>query len=221
MFQEWFQSSSNKLIALILLAVTPMTSVFAAELPPLLEKVQQEYQKTSGLQAQFEQMTDVKATKQKKKAQGRIWIKRPNKLRWETLNPDPNILISDGKTFWFYTPPFEKGERGQVIIKKTAQIQTHFLNALLSGSFDFGKNTQIETKSSTVFILKPKKGTAGDVQTAEVTVNEATHKIERVYLTHTSGNTTEIKLQDITLTSGIKDDLFHFVPDHNTDKITE
>ena len=197
---------------------TPVSSVV---LPPLLEKVQQEYQKASGIEAEFEQLTDVKATKQKKKAEGRIWIKRPNKLRWETLNPDPNILVSDGKTFWFYTPPFEKGERGQVIVKKTAQIQTQFLNALLSGTFDFGKGTVITTKPNSVFVLKPKSGSAGDVQTAEVTVNETSHKIEKVYLQHHSGNTTEIKLKEIKLTSKTPEELFHFTPDHNTDKIIE
>jgi outer membrane lipoprotein carrier protein len=190
-------------------------------LPPLLEKVQSEYQKAAGLEAKFEQFTDVKATKQKKKAEGKIWIKRPNKLRWETINPDPNILVSDGKTFWFYTPPFEQGERGQVIIKKTAQVQTQFLNALLSGTFDFGKQTTIDTESKNVFLLKPKAGTAGDVLTAEITISETTNKIERVLLTHVSGNTTEIKLQEVKLTSSLDDKMFHFVPDRNTDKITE
>lgn len=198
-----------------------MSAAHAATLPPLMQQVQSEYQKAAGIEAQFEQLTDVKATKQKKKAQGKIWIKRPNRLRWETISPDPNILISDGKTFWFYTPPFEKGERGQVIIKKSAQVQTQFLNALLSGSFDFGKSeASIQAKGNT-FLLKPKKGTAGDVETAEVTLNETSHKIEKVVLEHSSGNRTEIKLQDVKLTSQLDDKLFRFVPDRNTDKITE
>jgi outer membrane lipoprotein carrier protein len=194
----------------------------AAPLPKLMQKVQVEYQKAAGIEAQFDQMTDVKATKQKKKAQGRIWIKRPNKLRWETINPDPNILISDGKTFWFYTPPFEKGERGQVLIKKSAQVQTQFLNALLSGSFDFGKSeTSIEIKGANTFLLKPKKGTAGDVDTAEVTINSETHKIEKVVLDHLSGNRTEIKLQEIKLPTQIDEKYFRYTPDHNTDTIRE
>ena len=197
--------------------------VFAhAKLPPLLEKVQAEYKKVAGIEARFEQITDVKATKQKKKAQGKIWIKRPNKLRWETVNPDPNILISDGKTFWFYTPPFEKGEHGQVMIKKTAQVQTQFLNALLSGSFEFGKSAvTIETKGTSSFVLKPKDGTAGDVLTAEITVNQASSKIERVFIVHASGNQTEIKLQEIKLTDSLDEKLFRYTPDRNTDKIVE
>lgn len=214
MFRAWFPFSFSSL----LLIVSP---ALAEKLPPLLAKVQAQYKKTGGVEAEFEQTIDVKSTRQTKKAKGKIWIKRPNKIRWETITPDPNILVSDGKTFWFYTPPFEKGERGQVIIKKTAQVQTKFLNALLSGSFDFGRQTAIEEKSDNTFILKPKSGTAGDVQTAEVVVNEQSHKIQEVILTHTSGNKTDIKLQEIKLQASLNDKMFQFVPDKNTDRIVE
>jgi outer membrane lipoprotein carrier protein len=193
-----------------------------AALPPLLEQVQKEYQKSAGVEAEFDQLTQIKSTKSQKKSQGKIWIKHPNKLRWETISPDQNILVSDGKYFWFYTPPFEKGDRGQVIIKKSAQVQTQFLNALLSGSFDFSKTkTQIETKAPNVFLLKPSANTAGDVKTAEVTIDPATKKIEKVTLIHFSGNETTIQLKQIKLSSKFAESLFQFVPDRNTDQIRE
>ena len=192
------------------------------KLPALLQEVQVQYQKSTGVQAEFTQSTDIKATKQIKRAKGRIWIKRPNKLRWETLEPDPNILVSDGKTFWFYTPPFEKDERGQVIIKKTAQVQTQFLNALLSGSFDFEKgSTSIETRGQNAFLLRPKTGTAGDVQVAQITIDPEKHTISEVILTHLSGNQTTIKLQQINLDVKLEDKLFKFQPDRRTDIIRE
>jgi outer membrane lipoprotein carrier protein len=210
-------------IAAILLAPLFFISAHAdIKLPTLLLEVQTQYQKSSGVQAEFTQATDIKATRQLKRAKGRIWIKRPNKLRWETLEPDPNILVSDGKTFWFYTPPFDKDERGQVIIKKTAQVQTQFLNALLSGSFDFEKGTtSIENRGSNAFLLKPKSGTAGDVQIAQITIDPTKKTITEVILTHTSGNQTTIKLQQVDLNAKLDEKLFKFVPDRKTDIIRE
>ena len=211
-----------KTFALLFLGFSTLAHADSVKLPALLEEVQAQYQKSGGIEAQFDQVTDIKATKQVKKAEGKIWTKRPNKLRWETINPDPNILVSDGKTFWFYTPPFEKGDRGQVIIKKTAQVQTQFLNALLSGTFSFSNGSAtIETKSSNEFVLKPKAGTAGDVQTAEITIDPAKHTVSRIVLAHTSGNKTEIKLKEINLNAKLEEKLFHFTPDRNTDKISE
>ena len=224
MFREWYRSSFNR-VALFALLAGPMTnSGLAAEspLPPLLQEVQAQYQKSAGIQAQFTQSTEIKATRQTKKAQGRIWIKRPGKLRWETLEPDPNILVSDGKVYWFYTPPFDTGERGQVIIRKKSQVQTQFLNGLLSGTFDFGKGAvTVAEKTKNIFLLKPKTGTAGDVSIAEVEIESAKKMISRVTLTHTSGNTTRIELQEISLVSKLEDSLFRFTVDKNTDKIVE
>lgn len=190
-------------------------------LPEPLVRVQEAYLKKGGVVAFFDQLTLVKSTRQTKKSQGKIWIKRPNQLRWETLEPDANILVSDGKTFWFYTPPFEKGERGQVIIKKSKQVQTQFLNGLLSGSFDFGSETEVKELGAGRFIIKPKAGTAGDVETAEIGISKRESKIQEVVLIHTTGNRTEIKLKDIELQSNLDSKLFRFVPDRNTDRIQE
>ena len=222
MFLAWSRSSFSELCLKVLIVSAPVSAGAAVPLPPLLGEVQAQYQKVSGIEARFNQETDVKATRQIKKAKGRIWIKRPNKLRWETLEPDPNILVSDGQTFWFYTPPFDPTERGQVIIKKTAQVQTRFLNSLLSGSFDFGNGAvSIEDRMRGRFLLRPKPGTAGDVKSAEIEIDPIKKTIHQVELVHASGNRTAIKLEELKLLSKIDDKWFRFIPDKNTDKIVE
>ena len=227
MSRGWFLFSFNSLGVIVLLSggvgfAAPEKTPIEVKLPSLMQEVQSQYQKSVGIQAHFTQNTEIKATRQNKTAKGRIWIKRPNKLRWETLEPDPNILVSDGKLFWFYTPPFDQGERGQVIIRKKAQVQTQFLNALLSGSFDFGKGAvKIEQKNEHAFVLRPKSGTAGDVLSAEIEIDPAKKMITRVVLTHTSGNLTRISLEEIHLAPKLEESLFRFVADQNTDKIVE
>ena len=221
-FPGWFLSSSSR--AACLLTTFWIGSFANAEsgLPLLLQQVQAEYQKVAGIQAQFSQITEIKSTHQVKKAKGRVWIKRPNKLRWETLEPDPNILVSDGRVYWFYTPPFDESERGQVIIRKSAQVQTQFLNALLSGTFDFGKGkVAIEEKSKNTYLLRPKPGTAGDVSSAEIEIDSARKTISKVNLVHVSGNQTRVQLEDVVLTSKLDEALFRFKIDNNTDKIVE
>lgn len=39
---------------------------------------------------------------------GNIWLSRPNLFRWHTLTPDENLLVSDGKTLWYYNPFVEQ-----------------------------------------------------------------------------------------------------------------
>jgi len=59
------------------------------------------------------------------------------------------------------------------------------------------------------------------VKDAQITIDSKKKTISQVILTHTSGNRTEIQLDEINLNSKLEDKLFHFIPDHNTDKITE
>ncbi|OUS28727.1 outer membrane lipoprotein carrier protein LolA [Thalassotalea sp. 42_200_T64] len=41
-------------------------------------------------------------------ATGTLAVKRPNLLHWETKAPDETLVVSDGKTLWFYNPFVEQ-----------------------------------------------------------------------------------------------------------------
>ena len=41
-------------------------------------------------------------------AEGEMQVQRPNKFRWETVTPDPQLIVSDGSSLWFYNPFVEQ-----------------------------------------------------------------------------------------------------------------
>lgn len=200
-------------------APSPKATPKHSNLPPLLEELEAKYSHAATLSAEFTQVNEMAAMKQKKTSQGVLQAKRPGKMRWETQEPDPNLLVSDGQTFWFYTPPFEKGEHGQVIERRSSEVQSKLAHALLSGSFSMASDMKIEQKSPSEFVLLPKAGTAGTVERAEITVNLDKKLIEKVTLEHKGGNRSEISLRSIELGKTLGDDLFRFVPPPNTDHV--
>ncbi len=234
MFQKWCLLRCTDLLALALAAVMAYPA-FAAEapavkktaskkataLPEILQEIEKKYADAGTLAAKFTQVTESATLKSKKKETGMIMAKRPDKVRWETVSPDANLLISDGKRFWFYTPPFEEGERGQVIERKASEVQSRVANALLSGSFSSVGKVQPKGKSGSEFTLTFRPGTAGTVQKAEIHVNPEKKLIEKVVLEHRGGNRAEISLTDIELGRKIPDEGFRFVAPPNTDKVTE
>lgn len=125
--------------------------------PLILKEIEEEYSKKGTLSANFIQLNENPALQQKKTTVGKLMVKIPDKVRWETEKPDQNLLIGDGKRFWYYTPPFDETERGQYIEKKSSQVQSKFASAILSGSFSGVKNMKTVQKSSKEFILYPKK----------------------------------------------------------------
>ncbi len=189
--------------------------------PPLLRAVEKKYKESKTFFAKFIQVNDQPILKKRTTSTGYLLFKQPGKIRWETQAPDPNLLVSDGKKYWFYTPPFDKDEQGQVIEKKASQVQSQLANALLSGSFSKVKSMKIKKKAKNKFQLTPEPGTAGDLEKAEIEVDLKKQWIKKVTLEHKSGNRSEITLTDIELGKKLEDSLFTFTPPPGTEKVTE
>jgi outer membrane lipoprotein carrier protein len=190
-------------------------------LPALLQEVETKYANAATLQAEFAQINESAALKTKKSTSGRIMVKRPDKLRWETLKPDMSVLVSDGKKFWFYTPPFDEDEHGQVIERKSAETNSKLANALLSGRFSAARDMRIKAQGKSRFVLTPKPGSAGTVSRATIDIEPEKKLIQKVILDHRGGNRSEITLSHIELGKPMDDDLFIFTAPPNTDKVTQ
>ncbi|CAM3550776.1 Outer-membrane lipoprotein carrier protein precursor [Vibrio aerogenes CECT 7868] len=79
---------------------------------------------TDGFSAHFSQKVLGPEGDLVSQGKGTVDIARPSLFRWETTSPDENLLVSDGKTVWYYTPFVE-----QVTIYNQAQAteQTPFV----------------------------------------------------------------------------------------------
>lgn len=200
------------------------TSAFAkapAQIPPLLKEVEANYAKAGTIYANFEQTSFSAAMNATKPSSGNIVIKRPNKLRWQTLKPDASLLVSDGIHAWFYTPPFDPSEQGQYTEIPASQIRSKLANALLSGEFQENSDLTIKAISDREFTLKPKPGTAGTVKEARVEIDPKSKTVVRVQLTHSDGNRADIHLNEIKLGDKYGDDVFVFKPPPGTQKMDQ
>ncbi len=191
----------------------------ASAFPPLLREVEQIYGRQATLKADFSQVDFIASTQLSKKSSGTIYFKRPDKIRWETLAPDRNLLVSDGKKFWFYTPPFDESERGQVIEQKSAQVQSKLAQDLLSGKISTARNMKVKALGDHRFQLTPKKRSAGSLAQIEIQLNEQSKRIVQLVLLHQGGNRTTIDLSAIEFGPTLGDEFFQFTPPPNTDRI--
>ena len=190
-------------------------------LPKLIQEVQEKYAKVSTISAEFTQSDYSAALDRDKKSSGNFLAKKPEKLRWETLQPDTTLLVSDGHKYWFYTPPFDKTEHGQVVERKSSEIQSRLAHALLQGRFSSIKGMKITEKNPITFELVPRKNSAGAVEKAEIQIDPKEKLIKRVKLFHTGGNRSEIILSKVELGSELSDDLFYFIPPPGTIQIKD
>ncbi|OBT15989.1 outer membrane lipoprotein carrier protein LolA [Vibrio sp. UCD-FRSSP16_10] len=125
------------------------------------QQLVQRLDKTDGFTAQFDQTVISPDNDVVMQGTGTVEIARPSMFRWSTNTPDENLLVSDGKTLWYYSPFIE-----QVSIYKQEQAteQTPFVLLTRNKASDWDKYN-VEQKGDR-FTLTPtdKTSTQGQFQ---------------------------------------------------------
>ena len=99
--------------------------------------------KVSSFHASFTQKVTDGSGNAVQDGQGDLWVKRPNLFNWHMTQPDESVLVSDGKTLWFYNPFVEQDD----------QRSSYQLKSQQNGAVDASK-----------FTFTPPKGVALDDQ---------------------------------------------------------
>ncbi|CAK9884572.1 MAG: Outer-membrane lipoprotein carrier protein [Candidatus Erwinia impunctatus] len=95
--------------AILLVAAAPMM-VFAQASTDL----QQRLAKLNSFQATFTQQVTDASGQMVQEGKGELAVKRPNLFNWHMTSPDESVLISDGKTLWFYNPFVEQASASRL-----------------------------------------------------------------------------------------------------------
>ncbi|MGE9550592.1 outer membrane lipoprotein chaperone LolA [Erwinia amylovora] len=80
----------------------------ASALADASSDLQQRLDKVKSFHASFSQKVTDGSGQSVQDGEGELWVKRPNLFNWHMTAPDESILISDGKTLWFYNPFVEQ-----------------------------------------------------------------------------------------------------------------
>lgn len=72
------------------------------------DELSQRLQKNEGFSADFSQQLISPEGDVVMEGEGNVEIARPSLFRWTTTTPDENVLVSDGKSLWYYSPFIEQ-----------------------------------------------------------------------------------------------------------------
>ncbi|MCG6918597.1 MAG: outer membrane lipoprotein carrier protein LolA [Deltaproteobacteria bacterium] len=81
-------------------SVTPLSAGSTSE---LIAKIQQKYDQTHSLSADFHQKTRSRATSMGTSARGRLFFLKPRAIRWDYEQPRQQFIINEDKA-WLYVP---------------------------------------------------------------------------------------------------------------------
>ena len=191
------------LIAILLFLVNPLYASGVTDASLLKEKLA----KFQQINAEFAQVVTNPEGETLNESQGKLTISRPGKFRWQVITPEEELIVSDGKTMWLYSPFIEQ----VTLINLSDAIEgTPFV--LLSGANDKQWQSYQVSRENNQFTVKdsdPQEQNNSFV----FEFNDAGN-ISRFVVIEEQGQRSEFKLMHKPLTQKIETGYFSFqIPD--------
>lgn len=129
--------------------------------------LQQRLGRVNSFYANFSQKVTDSGGTSVQDGEGELWVKRPNLFNWHMTLPDESVIVSDGKTLWFYNPFVEQVSATWL---KDATSNTPFMLIARNQSSDW-QNYHVSQQGDH-FSLTP-KSTTGNLKKFTIDVTSA------------------------------------------------
>ena len=185
------------------------------EVREVVKQLQARYEKTKDIQADFAQKTMIEGFERPIASSGKVYIKKPGRLRWNYLDPSIEDIYVNRDDVKVYVP-----EHKQVLIGKLTQmaaskapLELLLGAAKLDESFDVeptsGKGRGVGGIPLLTLLPKSHEGEAGkSLQRIVIEVFPKTYFIRTISLYEASGNVASFEFSSLQSNIGLADSIF-------------
>lgn len=168
-------------------------------------------------EASFEQLILDGSGNRLQRTEGKMWLSRPGRFRWEVNAPYRQTVVSDGEMLYLHDPDLE-----QVSIQPLDTRVTHTPALLLSGSVDaLTKNYRVsraQQGTTETFTLIP---TTPDTLFESLKLTFHGETFDALQMTDSTGQQTKISFDGVKLNPSLEESRFEFEIPEGADVIRE
>jgi outer membrane lipoprotein carrier protein len=141
-------------------------------------------------------------------SRGTVMFAKPGKMRWQYSEPEPSLVVSDGKTLWIHDPAHAEVHRMRVTEGYLSGAAIQFLIGEGDMRRDFAITGIACGDESSELELIPK--TDVGFEKLRVVAERATGELRRTTIFDLLGNVTEVEFSDVRANQGPDDSEFRF-----------
>jgi outer membrane lipoprotein carrier protein len=218
MMRWWLAASLSVVFVLPSWAADgPVDEKALQEVRNVVKQLQARYEKTKDLQADFSQKTKIEGFERAVTSAGKVYIKKPGRLRWDYLDPATEQIYVNEEDVKVYVP-----EHKQVLVGKLTQMAASKAPLeLLQGAAKLDESFQIEPTMGKdrgaggmpLITLIPKakeQESTQNLQKIIVEVFPKTYFIRTVSLHEVSGNVAIFEFSNLKPNLGLGNEVFDF-----------
>ena len=179
----------------------------APDLTRLLEEVERHYNGVRTLQVEFEETLSGPGRPRVTEA-GRLYLRKPGRMRWDYSRPEGKLFLSDGKDVYYFNPATKQAEKMK--LRETEDMRAPL--AFLLGRLDFEKdftNFQARAEGTDTVITAVPKSDKMPYKQVEFSVS-AQREIRRLIVTGHDNALLSFKFTDERMNPTLSDAMFRF-----------
>ena len=211
---------STRLLAAIALLAAPVEVWAGGDDPEgcvdaAVEAIQKQYESVSDLGAAFVQTARSVTLGGAGRtgadtSRGTVVFAKPGKMRWSYEEPEPSLVVSDGKTLWLYDPVHSEVQRTSVTDGYLSGAAIQFLIGEGHMRRDF-RVTEISCGEGAALLeLVPR--TDATYEKLRVLADLASGEVRRTTIFDLVGNVTEVTFSDVRTNQHPAEAVFRFEP---------
>ena len=180
--------------------------------------LQDKLHNTQSMQASFKQTVFNDKLKQIQTSNGMMSYKKPNLFKWQVMEPDETLLVTDGKNLWNYDASLE-----QVTVQKyTIDKEISPLSFILDDATKLNANFTVDEQNEGCFKLTPKQENSNFVNVIVCFAGSNNFaKIKSVSVLDHLGQTSVFEFFKMQINLPLANANFNFTPPPEVDVIGE
>ena len=160
--------------------------------------VQSRYEGVRDVAASFEQTTNAArlggSPSAPSASRGRVTLAKPGKMRWNYEDPEPSLVVSDGKTVWIYDPAFGEAQKMPAAEGFLTGAAAQFLLGAGDMRRDFKVSTVSCTDAAAELELIPRQ--PATYEKVFLGIEPATGTVHRTRIVDLLGNVVTVEFRD-------------------------
>ncbi len=181
---------------------------WADSLDGLLDRIQQTYEQTQALSADFVQVATLTTLNREQASAGRVYIQKPHAIRWEYTQPDSQTILYKDNTLRIYTPKRKQVLQSSIKADDRSNVALLFLAGIGIFKEAFTVTSLPSTEKQIIRLrLVPRSPQAGFTE-LHLAVNQQSAFIESLTIHDHIGNRTHIRFAALQTHPSLPADTF-------------
>ena len=181
-----------------------------------LDRFNQFFDQTTTYFAEFRQLIMDEGLHVVEESAGLMWMKRPDRFRWEYFEPFAQTIVGDGKDVWVYDPELE-----QTTVREFSDVVERSAAEILAGLDNIEEHFVVEElglQGTIAWVLiTPRDEESAQFQTMHLGFDE--NSLSIIQIVENLGNTTRLQFYDSMTNEDLDEATFEFEVPEGVDLI--